>query len=166
VFLGSPCVLTVADPPWTVVVTAVLDEGVVTETVVTGVVVSTVVVGAVGGTVGTVVGTGTVVVTLVGTGTVVVTLIGTGTAVVDEVVSAVVETVGGTVGTVVGTVTVLGGAVASTFATKKPETAKQMSTIIVLHFTTLISPSANPPAPTQKLLAPPGSLINTSYAPD
>jgi antitoxin (DNA-binding transcriptional repressor) of toxin-antitoxin stability system len=60
-----------------------------------------------------------------------------------------VGTVVGTVGTVVGnvTVTVSGRPVASTFATKKPDTAKQTSTTIALHLTTLISPSAKLPAP-------------------
>jgi hypothetical protein len=59
-----------------------------------------------------------------------------------------VDTVGvDTVGTVVGTVCTVtvapsGRAVASTFATKKPDTAKQTSTTIIRHFTTFISPSA------------------------
>jgi hypothetical protein len=122
----------VADPTPALVVTTGFTDGVVTETVATGVVTATVTVGTVVGTSGTEVGT------VVGTA-------------VDWVIGAVVDTgadtVGttvGTVGTAVGIVTVSpsGRAVASTFATKKPETPKQISTTIVLHFTILISPSA------------------------
>ena len=68
-----------------------------------------------------------------------------------------VGTVVGTVGTV--TVALSGRAVASTFATKKPDTAKQTSTTSVLHLTTFISPSAECPCTQQELLAPPANFV-------
>jgi hypothetical protein len=123
---------TVVDAFVAAVVPTGIDEGVVTEAVVTGVLARTVVVGTVGTTVETVVAT----------------------------VGTVVATVGTVVGTV-GTVTAVpsGRAVASTFATKKPDTAKQTSTTIVLFFTPFISPSAEllHPAGT---CSPPVRLVN------
>jgi CBS domain containing-hemolysin-like protein len=118
---------TVADPPLAAVVTTGLNEGVVTETVVTGVAALTVAVGTVGAALGTVVDT-----------------VGVDTVGVDTVGVDTVGTVVGTVVVTVGTVTVApsGRAVASTFATKKPDTVKQTSTTIIRHFTTFISPSA------------------------
>ena len=145
---------TVADPPPAVVVTTGLDEGVVTETVATGVVALTVVVGTDGATLGTVVDTAGTVVDTVGVDTVARrstpwtrrstpwtrrSTLWTHRTV--DTGGTVVGTVVGTVGTV--TVALSGRAVASTFATKKPDTAKQTSTTIVLHFTTFISPSQN-----------------------
>ena len=120
---------TVADPPPAVDVTTGLDDGVVTETVATGVVALTVVVGTDGATLGTVVDT---VGTVVGVGTVVDT-VGTTVETVDTTVDTVdttVDTGGTVVGTVVGTVGTVtvalsGRAVASRFATKKADTAKQ-----------------------------------------
>jgi hypothetical protein len=130
---------TVVDAFVAAVVPTGIDEGVVTEAVVTGVLARTVVVGTVGTTVETVVATVGTVVATVGT---------------------VVATVGTVVGTV-GTVTAVpsGRAVASTFATKKPDTAKQTSTTIVLFFTPFISPSAEllHPAGT---CSPPVRLVN------
>jgi hypothetical protein len=124
---------TVVDPFVAAVVSTGIDEGVVTEAVVTGVLAWTVVVGTVGTTVETVVAT-----------------VGTVVATVGTVVATVVATVGTVVGTV-GTVTAVpsGRAVASTFATKKPDAAKQASTTIVLYFTPFISPSAKVAAPSR-----------------
>jgi hypothetical protein len=137
---------TVVDAFVAAVVPTGIDEGVVTEAVVTGVLARTVVVGTVGTTVETVVATVGTVVATVGT------VVGT--------VGTVVATVGTVVGTV-GTVTAVpsGRAVASTFATKKPDTAKQTSTTIVLFFTPFISPSAEllHPAGT---CSPPVRLVN------
>ena len=155
---------TVADPPPAVVVTTGLDDGVVTETVATGVVALTVVVGTDGATLGTVVDTAGTVVDTAGT---VVDTVGTTVDTVDTTVDTVdttVDTGGTVVGTVVGTVGTVtvalsGRAVASTFATKKPDTAKQTSTTSVLHFTTFISPSAKLSCTQQELLAPPASLV-------
>ena len=89
------------------------------------------------------VGVDTVGVDTVGVDTVGVDTVGVDTVGVDTVGTDTVGTVG-TVGTVIGTVTVAptGRAVASRFATKKPETAKQTSTTIVLHFTIFLSPLA------------------------
>lgn len=146
---------TVVDPLCAVVVTTGIDEGVVTETVATGVVALTVVVGTVVGTVAVTVGAlvGTDVDWVVGT-------VGT--------VGTVVGTVVGNGGTVVGTVTVTvvpsGRAVASTFATKKPDAAKQTSNTIIRHFTTFISPSEKTASTQQELLAPPASLVNSRDA--
>ena len=147
---------TVADSPPAVVVTTGLDDGVVTETVATGVVALTVVVGT-DGALGTVVDTAGTVVDTVGT---VVDTVDTTVDTVDTTVDTggtVVGTVVGTVGTV--TVALSGRADASTFATKKPDTAKQTSTTSVLHLTTFISPSAECPCTQQELLAPPANLI-------
>ncbi len=81
-----------------------------------------------------------------------------------DTVDTTVDTGGTVVGTVVGTVGTVtvalsGRADASTFATKKPDTAKQTSTTSVLHLTTFISPSAECPCTQQELLAPPANLI-------
>jgi hypothetical protein len=144
---------TVVDAFVAAVVPTGIDEGVVTEAVVTGVLARTVVVGTVGTTVETVVATVGTVVATVGT---VVGTVGTVVATVGTVV-ATVGTVVGTVGTV--TAVPSGRAVASTFATKKPDTAKQTSTTIVLFFTPFISPSAEllHPAGT---CSPPVRLVN------
>ena len=148
---------TVADPPPAVVVTTGLDDGVVTETVARGVVALTVVVGTDGATLGTVVDTAdTTVDTVDTTVDTVDTTVDTGGTTVDTG-GTVVGTVVGTVGTV--TVALSGRADASTFATKKPDTAKQTSTTSVLHLTTFISPSAECPCTQQELLAPPANLI-------
>ena len=154
---------TVADPPPPVVVTTGLDDGVVTETVPTGVVALTVVVGT-DGALGTVVDTAGTVVDTAGT---VVDTAGTTVDTVDTTVDTVdttVDTGGTVVGTVVGTVGTVTVALsaradASTFATKKPDTAKQTSTTSVLHLTTFISPSAECPCTQQELLAPPTNLV-------
>jgi hypothetical protein len=141
---------TIADPPSAAVVTTGLDDGGATETVVTGVAALTVVVGTVGTlvtvgvvTVGVVtVGVVTVGVVTVGVVTVGVVTVGVVTVgvVTVGVVTVGVVTVGTVVGTVVdsvGTVTIaLSGLVASTFATKKPDTAKQKTTTIALYVTT------------------------------
>jgi hypothetical protein len=152
---------TVADPPPAVVVATGLDDGVVTETVATGVVALTVVVGTDGTTLGTVVDTVGTVVDTVGT---VVDTVGTRVDTVETTVDTggtVVGTVVGTVGTV--TVALSGRAVASTFATKKPDTAKQTSTTSVLHFTIFISPSETA-CTQQELLAPPASLVTSELS--
>ncbi len=143
---------TVVDPLCAVVVTTGIDEGVVTETVATGVVALTVVVGTVVGTVAVTVGA----------------LVGTDVDWVVGTVGTVVGTVVGNGGTVVGTVTVTvvpsGRAVASTFATKKPDAARQTSNTIIRHFTTFISPSEKTASTQQELLAPPASLVNSRDA--
>ena len=157
---------TVADSPPAVVVTTGLDDGVVTETVARGVVALTVVVGTDGATLGTVVDTAD---TTVDTGGTTVDTGGTTVDTVDTTVDTVdttVDTGGTVVGTVVGTVGTVtvalsGRADASTFATKKPDTAKQTSTTSVLHLTTFISPSAECPCTQQELLAPPANLITS-----
>jgi hypothetical protein len=128
---------TAADPSWAAVFTTGIDDGVVTETVATGVVTPTAT-GAVGTTgfddgVATETEATGVVAPTVTTGT------ATGTfAAVVVPTDAVADTVGvWMIGTVVGSVTVApsGPAVASTFAPKKPDTAKQASTTIILDFT-------------------------------
>ena len=144
----------VADPPSPeVVVTTGLNDGVVTETVATGVVALTVAVGTDGATLGTVVDTaGTVAGTVVGT-------VGTTVDTTLETVDTTLDTGGTVVGTVdTVTVALSGRAVASTFATKKPDTAKQTSTTRVLHFTIFISPSAET-ACTQKQLVRSRNLL-------
>jgi hypothetical protein len=143
---------TIADPPSATVVTTGLGDGGATETVVTGVAALTVVVETVGTlvtvgvvtvgvvTVGVVtVGVVTVGVVTVGVVTVGVVTVGVVTVgvVTVGVVTVGVVTVGTVVDTVVdsvGTVTVApsGRLVASTFATKKPDTAKQKTTTIAL----------------------------------
>ena len=115
-------------------------------------------------TLGTVVDTAGTVVDTAGT---VVDTVGTMVDTVDTTVDTVdttVDTGGTVVGTVVGTVGTVtvalsGRADASTFATKKPDTAKQTSTTSVLHLTTFISPSAECPCTQQELLAPPANLV-------
>jgi hypothetical protein len=116
---------TIADPPSAAVVTTGLDDGGATETVVTGVAALTVVVG----TVGTLVTVGVVTVGVVTVGVVTVGVVTVGVVTVGTVVGTVVDSV--------GTVTIaLSGLVASTFATKKPDTAKQKTTTIALYVTT------------------------------
>ena len=126
--------------------------GVVAFTVVPGTVVVAVTAGVVAVTAGVVAVTSGVVAVTAG----VVAVTSGVVAVTSGVVTVTAGTGYVTVGTVVGIVTVSpsGRAVANTFATKKPEIARQTRTTIIVHFTTSTNPNRPKPSSALRIASP------------